>query len=62
MSDVADFFIVDDLEILHEEIVRILSLEYPLPTELRSELEHLRASISNVLDVTRTDSNSAFST
>ena len=61
MSDLADFFVVDDLEILHEEIDRILSLEYRLPSDLRSELERLRTSISNVLSATRTDLNSAFS-
>jgi hypothetical protein len=61
VSDLANFYVIDDLEILHEEIDRILSLEYRLPTDLSSELKRLRTSISNILSATRTDSNSAFS-
>ena len=61
MSDLADFYVIDDLEILHGEINRILSLEYRLPADLSSELQRLRTSISNVLSATRTDSDSAFS-
>jgi len=60
VSNLADVFVTDDLEILHEEIDRILSLEYPLPTDLRSELERLLASISNVLSAKRTALSSAF--
>ena len=61
MGDLTDFFVLDDLEILHDEINRILSLEYALPTDLLSELERLRTSISNVLSTMRTDSNAASS-
>lgn len=60
MSNLADVFVTDDLEILHEEIDRILSLEYPLPPDLRSELERLLGTISNVLSAKRTGLSSAF--
>ena len=61
MSDLADFYVVEDLEILQEEIDRILALEYRLPSDLSSDLKRLRTSILNVLSATRTDSNAAFS-